>query len=50
MYAKYFKEMLNRGVMLPPAQFECMFLSIAHSEEDIEYTIKANYEALKAIK
>ncbi len=50
MYAKYFKEMLNRGVMLPPAQFECIVLSIAHSEEDIEYTIKANYEALKAIK
>lgn len=50
LYAKYFKEMLNRGVMLPPAQFECMFLSTAHSEEDIEYTIKANYESLKAIK
>ncbi len=50
MYAKYFKEMLNRGVMLPPAQFECMFLSTAHSEEDIEHTIKANYEALKSIK
>lgn len=50
LYAKYFKEMLNRGVMLPPAQFECMFLSTAHSEEDIEYTIKANYEALKSIK
>lgn len=49
MYAKYFKEMLNRGIMLPPAQFECMFLSAAHTEEDIENTIKANYEALKAI-
>lgn len=50
MYAKYFNEMLNRGIMLPPAQFEGMFLSIAHTKEDIEYTIKANYEALKAIK
>lgn len=49
IYAKYFKEMLNRGIMLPPAQFECMFLSTAHSDEDIENTIKANYEALKAI-
>jgi glutamate-1-semialdehyde 2,1-aminomutase len=50
LYAKYFKEMLNRGIMLPPAQFECMFLSIEHTEEDLEYTIKSNYESLKAIK
>lgn len=50
MYGKYFTEMLNRGIMLPPAQFECMFLSTAHTEEDLENTIKANYEALLAIK
>lgn len=50
MYGKYFKEMLDRGIMLPPAQFECMFLSTAHTDEDIENTIKANYEALLAIK
>ncbi len=50
LYAKYFKEMLSRGIMLPPAQFECMFLSTAHTDEDLEYTIKANYESLKAIK
>lgn len=49
MYSKYFNEMLKRGIMLPPAQFECMFLSAAHTNEDIEKTIKANYEALKAI-
>ncbi|WMM23867.1 glutamate-1-semialdehyde 2,1-aminomutase [Tissierella sp. MB52-C2] len=50
MYAKYFREMLNRGIMLPPAQFECMFLSAAFSQEDLDYTIKSNYEALKSIK
>lgn len=49
MYAKYFKEMLNRGIMMPPAQFECMFLSVMHSDEDLEYTIKSNREALEAI-
>lgn len=49
MYAKYFKEMLNRGIILPPAQFECMFLSAAHREEQLEYTIKSNLEALQAI-
>ncbi len=50
LYARYFKEMLERGIMLPPAQFECMFMSEAHSMEDIERTIKANLEALEAIK
>ena len=46
IYSVYFKEMLDRGVLIAPAQFEAMFLSTAHSDEDIEYTIKANYEAL----
>lgn len=49
LYSKYFKEMLERGILLPPAQFEGMFLSTAHTDEDIERTIKANYEALEAI-
>lgn len=48
-YAQYFKEMLNRGILLPPAQFEGLFISTAHEDKDIEYTIKANYEALKTI-
>lgn len=43
----YFKELLERGVLLAPTQFEAMFLSNAHTDEDIEYTIKASYEALK---
>ena len=46
-YNLYFKEMLERGVLIGPSQFEAMFLSNAHSDEDIEFTIKANYEALK---
>jgi len=48
-YALYFKEMLDRGVLVAPAQFEAIFLSTAHSDEDIEYTIKANYDALLKI-
>ncbi|KGM94703.1 glutamate-1-semialdehyde 2,1-aminomutase [Clostridium novyi A str. 4552] len=50
IYAKYFGEMLKRGVLIAPAQFEALFLSEAHKDEDIEYTIKANYEALKELK
>ena len=49
LYGKYFNEMLNRGIYLPPAQFEALFVSTAHSKSDLDKTIKANYEALKAI-
>lgn len=48
-YAAYFRAMLDRGILLPPSQFECMFLSDAHSAEDIEKTIEANYAALKEV-
>lgn len=44
----YFKEMLDRGILIGPSQFEAMFLSYAHTDEDVEFTIKCNYEALKA--
>ena len=40
-YAVYFEKMLARGVYLAPAQFEAMFVSAAHSEEDLEKTIRA---------
>ncbi|GAA0697241.1 glutamate-1-semialdehyde 2,1-aminomutase [Paraclostridium ghonii] len=48
MFNKYFEELLNRGILLAPTQFEAMFLSNAHTDEIIEETIKASYEALKA--
>ena len=48
LFARYFREMLNRGVYLAPSQFEAAFVSLAHSDADIDATIKANYEALKA--
>lgn len=50
LYAKYFHEMLKRGIYLPPAQFEAMFVSTAHSQDDLDKTIAANFEALKSIQ
>ncbi len=41
MFAEYYKYMLQEGIFLPPSQFEGMFLSTAHSNEDIEKTIIA---------
>ncbi|MDI6703963.1 MAG: glutamate-1-semialdehyde 2,1-aminomutase [bacterium] len=48
-YAAYFRGMLDKGIYLAPSQFETMFVSTAHSMDDIEQTIKASYETLKKI-
>ncbi|MGD0073465.1 MAG: glutamate-1-semialdehyde 2,1-aminomutase [Candidatus Binataceae bacterium] len=45
-FAKFFKAMLQRGIYLPPSQFEAMFISLAHSDEDIDRTIAAARESL----
>ena len=47
-YSRYFQSMLDQGVYLAPSQFEAMFTSTAHSDEDLDKTIKANYVALQA--
>lgn len=40
-YADYFSYMLDRGIYLAPSQFEAMFISNAHSEDDIDRTCEA---------
>jgi glutamate-1-semialdehyde 2,1-aminomutase len=42
--------MLDRGIYLPPSQYEAAFLSAAHTEEDIQKTIAAAKEAFAAAK
>jgi glutamate-1-semialdehyde 2,1-aminomutase len=49
-FAAYYREMANQGVFLPPSQFEGLFLSSAHSDEDIEKTISAVEVAFSKIK
>jgi glutamate-1-semialdehyde 2,1-aminomutase len=48
-YAAFFRGMLERGVFPPPSQFEAWFISGAHSERDIDRTIKAAREAFKRL-
>ena len=48
MFARYFRAMLEQGIYLAPSQFEAGFVSLAHQDADIEQTVRANYEALKA--
>ena len=47
LFSKYFHSMLEKGVYLPCSQFETVFISMAHSEEDIQQTVRANYESFK---
>ncbi len=48
-FKKYFHGMLNEGVYLAPSQFEAGFISTAHSEKDIEQTVKAAAKVLKSL-
>jgi len=48
-YAAFFGQMLDRGVFLPPSQFEALFVSLAHGDGEIEATVAAAREALHAI-
>ena len=49
-FGAFFTEMLRRGILFPPSQFEALFVSAAHTEADIERTIEAARESLKAIQ
>jgi len=45
----YFKELLKNNVFIPPSQFECNFISISHSNEDLDLTSQAIRKSLKAV-
>ena len=40
-YGALFRHLLDRGIYIAPSQFECLFVSLAHSDEDIDRTIEA---------
>ncbi len=46
-YARYFKAMLEEGIYLAPSQFEAAFMSLAHTDEQIERTVAAAHKAYK---
>jgi glutamate-1-semialdehyde 2,1-aminomutase len=48
-YGRFFHEMLNRGIYLPPAQLEAGFISLAHTDTDIDQFITMSQEALAAV-
>ena len=50
LFGRFFHGMLERGVYLPPAQFEAAFMSLAHTERDIDQTVAAAADALQALR
>ncbi|SDP00833.1 glutamate-1-semialdehyde 2,1-aminomutase [Halobacillus aidingensis] len=50
LFTSYFQGMIEEGVYLPPSQFEGLFLSVKHTDEDIEKTIQAAEKVFSQIK
>lgn len=49
-YARYFRGMLERGIVLAPSQFEAAFVGLAHTDEDIDAMTEAAAEVLKGLR
>lgn len=49
-FKKFFHGMLDRGVNFAPSAFEAGFISAAHSDEDIEFTIQAAKDTFQSMK
>jgi glutamate-1-semialdehyde 2,1-aminomutase len=50
LFARYFQGMIEHGIYLPPSQFEALFLSLAHSEAEINETLAAAREVFKSLR
>lgn len=48
-FKKFHREVFERGILLPPSQYESWFLSAAHTYEDLDQTIKVCEEAIKEV-
>jgi glutamate-1-semialdehyde 2,1-aminomutase len=49
LFAKFHRGMLDRGVWLPPSQYEAAFVSAAHGEAEVEFVLNAARDALHAV-
>ena len=48
-YGEYFRSITGKGIYLPPSQFEAVFISQAHTDDDISAFLEANYKTLQEI-
>ncbi|UMZ73211.1 Glutamate-1-semialdehyde 2,1-aminomutase [Natranaerofaba carboxydovora] len=49
LFSKYFNKMLEEGIYLAPSQYEAMFMSLVHSDQDIDKTIEAAKKAFQSL-
>ena len=49
-FGAFFRGMLERGIYLPPSQFEAWFISGAHTAQDIDRTVAAARKAMAAVR
>ncbi len=49
-FSRYYKEMLDQGIFLPPSQFEGIFISTMHGEKEIDHTLEAFETTFKRLK
>lgn len=49
LFGKFFRNLLNKGVLIPPSQFEAWFVSTAHTDEDIEEALGRIKSAVEAL-
>jgi len=49
-FSAYYRQMLEKGIYLAPSQFEALFVSAAHTDEDIDATIVAARSVFSALK
>jgi glutamate-1-semialdehyde 2,1-aminomutase len=50
LFARFFHGLLARGIYFPPAQFEAAFVSLAHTESDIDATVRAAGEIFRELR
>ena len=50
LFSKFFHQMLERGIFLAPSQYEALFISMTHDDEDINHTIAAARDSLRSIR
>lgn len=49
MFARFFRALLSEGVLIPPSQFEAWFLSMAHTQEDIDNALERIKKAIDSL-
>ncbi len=50
LFSRFFHQLLVEGIYWPPSQFEAAFVSLAHSDEDIQFTVRLVAKAFSYLK